>query len=115
MSSLGFKIGDGGDRVKVSLETFYNDFKIGFFSGDAVAQVAFTLVAYRPDGRIAYSRTYQGVGMEKDILLATGDNASGSAEGPYQRHGRDDRGQGPPEALVHAAAPVRTTAAAPSS
>ena len=37
LENLGFKNGAGGKVVKVELMRFYNDFKMGFFAGDAVA------------------------------------------------------------------------------
>jgi len=37
LENLGFKNGAGGKTVKVELIRFYNDFKMGFFAGDAVA------------------------------------------------------------------------------
>lgn len=78
LSSLGFKTVEGinGDVLaKISLDTFYCDFKVGFWSGDAVAEVAFTLKATRPDGSLIYSRSYKGIGMNKDVMLASGGNA----------------------------------------
>jgi uncharacterized lipoprotein len=78
LSSLGFRTVqglDGNVRAKISVDTFYCDFKIGFFSGDAIAEVAFTLKANRSDGSLIYSRSYKGVGMNKDIMLASGENA----------------------------------------
>ena len=37
LQNLGFKIGDNGKKLTVELVRFYNDFKMGFFAGDAVA------------------------------------------------------------------------------
>jgi uncharacterized lipoprotein len=76
LGSLGFKVGPGGIVVNVQLETFYNDFKPGFFSADAVAEVSFTVTAKAPDGSLVYSRSYKGIGMNKNIALASGDNAA---------------------------------------
>jgi uncharacterized lipoprotein len=75
LESLGFKVGPGGLKAVVELQTFYNDFKNGFFSGDAVAEVGFNLTVTRSDGSFVYSRGYKGIGMNKNIQLASGSNA----------------------------------------
>lgn len=80
LESLGFKVGPGGLIAKVELQTFYNDFKNGFFSGDAVAEVAFNLTVTRSDGSYVYSRSYKGVGMNKNIQMASGSNAKVALE-----------------------------------
>jgi uncharacterized lipoprotein len=76
LASLGFNIGPGGINVVVETQTFYNDFKIGFWSGDAVAEVAFQLTAKKPDGTLVYSRSYKAVGMNEGIMLAVGSSAA---------------------------------------
>ena len=43
LKARGFRVGDSAAQAKVDLIAFYNDFKIGFFSGDAVAQVSFNV------------------------------------------------------------------------
>lgn len=53
----GFKIGPGKIYVDVELDKFYNDFKIGFFSGDAVSEVIITCQVKTRDGQIFYART----------------------------------------------------------
>lgn len=75
LASLGFQLGKGGVAVRVEVDTFYCDFKTGFFSGEGVAEVAFTLKAFKPGGDIAYSRSYRAVGMNKDVMIFSGDNA----------------------------------------
>jgi uncharacterized lipoprotein YajG len=118
LSSLGFKTVQGGDgnvRAKVAVDTFYCDFKVGFFSGDAVAEVAFTLKATRSDGSLVYSRSYKGVGMNKDIMMASGSNAQVALQAALTNAmasvvGDDDLHK----ALIEAARAPRV-AAAPSS
>src|SRR5437763_12439384 len=39
LRNRGFEVGKGSVSVKAELQKFYNDFKTGFFSGDAVAEV----------------------------------------------------------------------------
>ncbi|MEN2990289.1 YajG family lipoprotein [Tistrella sp. BH-R2-4] len=75
LASLGFTIGDGGVAIVVETQTFYNDFKLGFWSSEAVAEVAFMLTARKPDGTLIYSRAYRAVGMNKEIMLMTGEAA----------------------------------------
>ena len=75
LSARGFKIGPQGAGVRVEMVRFYNDFKTGFFSGDAVATVAFNVKVVAPSGSIAFSKYYEGTGTEPNIALAGGDNA----------------------------------------
>lgn len=75
LSSLGFRVGTGGIRTTVDLDTFYADFKPGFFSADTVAEVAFSLRAIKPDGSLVYSRSYKAVGTNPGIMIYDGDNA----------------------------------------
>jgi len=72
---LGFKIGQGGKLVKVELIRFYNDFKMGFFAGDAVADGLINIQVIDKAGTNLYTRSYEGGGVEKDIQLASGENA----------------------------------------
>jgi len=80
LGSLGYKMGAGGFNVGVELQTFYNDFKTGFFSGDSVAEVAFNLSVTKPDGGYVYSRSYKGIGMKKNIMMAVASNARPALE-----------------------------------
>jgi uncharacterized lipoprotein len=75
LAARGFRIGDGGAAVKVELVRFYNDFKTGFFSGDAVSTVAFNVKVVSANGAILFSKYYEGSGTEPNIQIAGGDNA----------------------------------------
>lgn len=75
LASLGFNVGPGGIEISVQTTNFYNDFKPGFWTAEAVAEVAFDLTAKRPDGTLVYSRSYRAVGMNKDVVLMMGDQA----------------------------------------
>jgi uncharacterized lipoprotein YajG len=75
MASFGFLSGPGGLRVTVEVETFYNDFKNGFFSGDAVAEAGFDMTVVDADGSFIYAHSYKGIGMNKNIMMATGSQA----------------------------------------
>lgn len=76
LASLGFNIGPDGIAIAVETTNFYNDFKLGFWSGEAVAEVAFNLTAKKPDGTLVYSRSYRAVGMNKDIMIMSGSAAA---------------------------------------
>jgi uncharacterized lipoprotein YajG len=58
LKARGFRIGPGGVSVKIELVRFYNDHKVGFFTADAVANVAFNIKISGPDGRSAFSKFY---------------------------------------------------------
>jgi uncharacterized lipoprotein len=75
LSARGFRISTGGATVQVELVRFYNDFKTGFFSGDAVANVAFNVKISTPGAGMAFSKYYEGTGTEPNIQMAGGDNA----------------------------------------
>ncbi len=75
IESLGFKIGDGGKTIKVELVRFYNDFKMGFFAGDSVADGLVNVLVMNQNGDLIFSRSYEGGGIEPNIQLATGENA----------------------------------------
>lgn len=75
LENLGFKLGNGGKTVKVELVRFYNDFKMGFFAGDAVSDGLINLVVLDKDGKTLFSKSYEGGAIEANIQLATGENA----------------------------------------
>jgi uncharacterized lipoprotein YajG len=75
LSSLGYVIGSGGCRVDVEVTRFYNDFKNGFFSAEAVAEAAVSVKVTGSDGKIAYAKHYEAGGIEPGIMLASGENA----------------------------------------
>jgi uncharacterized lipoprotein YajG len=70
----GFQLGTGKTLVSVELTKFYNDFKVGLFSGDAVAEL-FMVVQVKDSTNILYSRSITGEGLNKGIQLASGSNA----------------------------------------
>lgn len=72
---LGFKIGKGGKLVRVELVRFYNDFKMGFFAGDAVADGLINIQVEDQSGANLFAKSYEGGGMEPNIQLASGENA----------------------------------------
>ena len=75
LSSLGFKIGPGQLLITVETTDFYNDFKPGLFSADAVAQVSFNLSAKTAKGDLLYSRVYKAVGFNNGVAIMGGSQA----------------------------------------
>ncbi|NOT38894.1 MAG: hypothetical protein HOP13_00205 [Alphaproteobacteria bacterium] len=80
LKARGFRVGEGPAQAKADLLKFYNDFKIGFFSGDAVAEVAFNIQVAGSNGAILYSKPISSSGKAADILLASGSNAKEALE-----------------------------------
>lgn len=75
LCNVGFKLGSNGKTVKVELIRFYNDFKIGFWAGDAVADGLINIQVLNQKGDVIYARSYEGGSIEPNIMLATGENA----------------------------------------
>ena len=75
LQNLGFKIGDNGKILTVELVRFYNDFKMGFFAGDAVADGLVNVVIKDKNENLLFSKSYEGGAIEPNIQLATGHNA----------------------------------------
>jgi uncharacterized lipoprotein YajG len=75
LAARGFRIGPLGATVQVELVRFYNDFKMGFFAGDAVANVGFNVKVLTSGHALAFSKYYEGTGTEPNIQLSGGDNA----------------------------------------
>jgi len=71
----GFQIGVGNVFVNVELDKFFNDFKIGFFSGDAVSEVTISCQVKNAAGAILYARTVTGTADIPGVMLASGTNA----------------------------------------
>ncbi len=75
LKNRGFKIG-GGRRVNVVVSRFYNDFKVGFFAGDAKAELEMD-VSVPGTG---FSKRIDTTGKEEGIQLASGHNAEAALE-----------------------------------
>jgi uncharacterized lipoprotein len=81
LQNMGFKVGPGGKNVLVELIRFYNDFKIGFFSGDAVADGLINVKVKDQQNQVIYSQAYEGGHIESNIMLASGENAQIALKG----------------------------------
>jgi uncharacterized lipoprotein len=73
----GFRLGSDDALVNViaDLTRFYSDFKIGFFSGDAVADLNMSVIVKSKNGDLLYSRNVVSNGIEQNTQLASGHNA----------------------------------------
>jgi uncharacterized lipoprotein YajG len=65
--------------INVDLRKYFNDFKIGFMSGDATAEVIFDVTAFRAgpdgDGPPIFLGHFEGAGENNGIQLCSGENA----------------------------------------
>jgi len=71
----GYRIEPGHAALTVDVLNFYSDFKVGVFTGDAVADVELMVTVRDPANAIVFTRTYDGSGKEADIMMASGSNA----------------------------------------
>ncbi len=71
----GYRTEPGHAALTVDVLNFYNDFKVGVFTGDAVADVELMVTVRDPANTIVFTRTYDGSGKEADIMMASGSNA----------------------------------------
>nr|WP_261985300.1 YajG family lipoprotein [Pseudomonas mendocina] len=78
LTNRGFRVSQNSPSILLRAEVrrFYNDHKLGFFSGDAVADFEFSVDVVTPDGREIYSRGIVAQGKEENTQLATGNNAA---------------------------------------
>jgi uncharacterized lipoprotein len=77
LQARGFRLASQADVVHVSadLTRFYNDHKIGFFAGDAVADLNLSVTVRSKAGGIVYSRQIVAQGVEPNTQLSSGENA----------------------------------------
>jgi len=73
----GFSISDKMPRVLLSVDItrFWNDFKSGFWAGDAVADLTMSVHAQSDPETTLYSRNLIVQGIEENIQLASSSNA----------------------------------------
>lgn len=77
LQSRGFKLNSDAALVKITadLARFYNDHKMGFFSGDAIADLNMSVIVKSKNGDQLYSKQIVAQGVEPYTQLATGNNA----------------------------------------
>lgn len=62
-------------QVSGSLIRFYNDHKMGFFAGDAVADLNMDVTVKSKEGSVLYAKQVNVQGVEKNIQMLSGENA----------------------------------------
>jgi uncharacterized lipoprotein len=77
LQARGFQVGSDAALVRIAadLTRFYNDHKMGFFAGDAVADLNMSVNVKAASGAVLFSRQIIAQGMEKNTQLASGNNA----------------------------------------
>lgn len=77
LQAHGFQLGSDAALVKITadLTRFYNDHKMGFFSGDAVADLNMSVTVKSRSGEQLFSKQIVAQGKEPNTQLATGNNA----------------------------------------
>jgi uncharacterized lipoprotein YajG len=76
----GFLIGQSRIVVVAEINKFSNDYKVGFFSSDAVGEVTLAVQVRDTAGHILYTRTLTGQGTNGGVMLMGGENARVSLE-----------------------------------
>ena len=84
LSERGFKIQPGAAKLDVELNKCLNDFKIGAWSGNAIAELVINVQLKKPDGTIVYTRLISTEGQNTGIQLASGGNAKIALERAFQ-------------------------------
>lgn len=85
LTARGFREPGDDARIEVEVIRFYNDFKIGFWSGAAEAEIIAQIRVTGRDGAIAYTRTYSMQHRVEPVFLANGENAALALQGALQR------------------------------
>lgn len=76
LTNRGFNLGtNNAISVVAELNKFYNDFKVGFWAGDAVAEVTMNILIKNQNGEIIYSKLVSGHGTVPNIQITSGNNA----------------------------------------
>ena len=76
LARKGYSVADrASNAVVVEVAKFYNDFKIGAWSGSADAEIILNVSVMDAAGSVQYSTSIIGHHLEKGIGLASGENA----------------------------------------
>ncbi|WP_203069876.1 YajG family lipoprotein [Falsiroseomonas ponticola] len=81
----GFRIGGTDGRVEVEVLRFHSEFRAGFWSGVAAADLQVNVKITDPTGRIVFTRTFTAEGLNPNIQIASGENARIALEAGLQR------------------------------
>lgn len=82
LKARGFSLGADSSVVSIDadLTKYVNDFKMGFFAGDSVAELNMGVTVKNKKGDLLYTRQYLAQGVEQNIQIAGGDNAQAALE-----------------------------------
>ena len=76
LTDRGFELTvTNGVNIVADLSAFRNQFKVGFWSGDALAEVIMDVTVKNQSGQIVYAKLVAGQGKNANIQLASGSNA----------------------------------------
>jgi uncharacterized lipoprotein len=77
LQARGFQLGSDAALVQIAADItrFYNDHKIGFFAGDAIADLIMSVTVKSKKGDSLYTRQVVAQGIEPNTQLMTGNNA----------------------------------------
>lgn len=77
LNTRGFQVQSSKAQVQVAanLMRFYSDHKLGFFSGDAIAEFNMLVAVKNSSGELLYTRLIGVQGVELNTFLLSGDNA----------------------------------------
>lgn len=77
LRARGFQLASDAALIQIAADItrFYNDHKIGFFAGDAVADLNMSVTVKSKKGDLLYMRQVVAQGVEPNTQLMTGDNA----------------------------------------
>jgi len=84
LSARGFKIQPGSAKLDVELNKCLNDFKMGMWSGSAIAELVINVQLKKADGTIAYTRLLSTEAQNTGIQLSSGENAKIALERAFQ-------------------------------
>jgi len=71
LQKRGFNVSDVKQGLQIDLTKVYNDFKIGMWSGSAVADVTFMVQVKKSDGSIILVKNYAGKNAQKGLQLCS--------------------------------------------
>lgn len=77
LQARGFRLSSDAALIQIAagLTRFYNDHKVGFFAGDAVADLNMSVTVKTAKGEQLYSRQLIAQGIEQNTQLMSGENA----------------------------------------
>ena len=76
LKARGYSLEPGGRTATIAVKRFYNNFKTGIFSGDALADVDLGVTVTAPGGATVYQRDIAVEGKVANIQITGGSNAS---------------------------------------